>query len=57
MKRQVPVERERSSRVSTAVPGSRGRPIRSHLACAERDNPDGVRHDLCRGRWADREEG
>jgi hypothetical protein len=41
VKRQVPVEEERSNRVSTAVPGSRGHPIRSHLACAERGNPDG----------------
>ena len=48
MKRQAPVEEERSNRVSTAVPGSRGHPIRSHLACVERGNPD---------RWADCEEG
>lgn len=34
----------RSGRMSTAVPGSRGHPLRSHLACAERGNPDGVRH-------------
>jgi hypothetical protein len=44
-------------RVSTAVPGSRGHPIRSHLACAERDNPVGVRRDVGRRRLADREEG
>lgn len=58
MKRQARAERVDLARVSTAVPGSRGHPIRSHLACAERDNPDGVRRDGGRRcRWADREEG
>jgi len=31
-----------SGRVSTAVPGSRGHPIRSCLVYAERGNPGGV---------------
>jgi len=56
VKRQAPTEESGVGRVSTAVPGSRGHPIRSLLAHAERDNPDGVPASMGAGK-ADREEG